>query len=494
MQAVIDQGRLAPAKAPRGGRAVRHRAAAMGAGAMLLLAQAAGAQTQPAAPVAAQAQAPAPIQGLPDFADLVERVSPAVVNIRTTERASDAPRGPFRRRAPAVPQQPGEEVPRGEGSGFILSADGYVMTNAHVVEGATEVYVTLTDKREFKAKIVGADERTDVALVKIDATGLPSLKIGDAGRLRVGEWVLAIGSPFGLESTVTAGIVSAKQRETGSDVPFIQTDVAVNPGNSGGPLLNIRGEAVGINSQILSPVGSFVGISFAIPIDEAMRVADQLKATGRVVRGYLGIQPIDVPRELAEEYGLAKGKAKGAFVRQVVSGTPADKAGIQPGDVVISVNGKPVDGAVDLRRTLGALKPGTAITLQCNRRGKLLDFKASLAELNPQVAAAPERPEAPVEPRTAGAAKAWGLSVANLTDAERQSLRGANGVRVTAVTGGAEAAGLRAGDVIVAVGTADVTDVKQFEAVVSRLDKTKSLPVTVLRGDWAQFLRIPVLK
>jgi serine protease Do len=293
---------------------------------------------------------------------------------------------------------------------------------------------------------------------------------------------------------VTAGIVSAKQRETGSDVPFIQTDVAVNPGNSGGPLLNTRGEAVGINSQILSPVGSYVGISFALPIDEAMRVADQLKATGRVVRGYLGIQPIDVPRELAEEYGLAKGKAKGAFVRQVVSGTPADKAGIQPGDVVISVNGKPVDGAVDLRRTLGSLKPGTAITLQCNRRGKLLDFKTSLAELNPQVAAAAERPEAPIEPRTAGAAKVWGLSVANLTDAERQALRGANGVRVSAVTGGAEAAGLRAGDVIVAVGTADVTDVKQFEAVVSRLDKTKSLPVTVLRGDWAQFLRIPVLK
>jgi serine protease Do len=504
MQAVIDQGRLAPVNAPRGRRAVRVCAAALGAGAVLLLAQAAGAQTQAQAqnqasnplpsPAPSQAQPLVPVQVLPDFADLVERVSPAVVNIRTTERASDAPRGPFRRRAPALPQQPGEEVPRGEGSGFILSADGYVMTNAHVVEGATEVYVTLTDKREFKAKIVGADERTDVALVKIDATGLPSLKIGDAGRLRVGEWVLAIGSPFGLESTVTAGIVSAKQRETGSDVPFIQTDVAVNPGNSGGPLLNTRGEAVGINSQILSPVGSYVGISFAIPIDEAMRVADQLKATGRVVRGYLGIQPIDVPRELAEEYGLAKGKAKGAFVRQVVSGTPADKAGIQPGDVVISVNGKPVDGAVDLRRTLGSLKPGTAITLQCNRRGKLLDFKTSLAELNPQVAAAAERPEAPIEPRTAGAAKVWGLSVANLTDAERQALRGANGVRVSAVTGGAEAAGLRAGDVIVAVGTADVTDVKQFEAVVSRLDKTKSLPVTVLRGDWAQFLRIPVLK
>jgi len=367
-----------------------------------------------------------------------------------------------------------------------------VMTNAHVVEGASEVYVTLTDKREFKAKIIGADERTDVALVKIEATGLPLLRIGDVSRLRVGEWVLAIGSPFGLENTVTAGIVSAKARETGSDVPFIQTDVAVNPGNSGGPLINIRGEAVGINSQILSPVGSFVGISFAIPIDEAMRIADQLKATGRVVRGYLGIQPIDVPRELAEEYGLNKGKAKGAFVRQVVPGAPADKAGIQPGDVVLSVNGKAVDGAVELRRTLGALKPGSVVSLQISRRGKLMEFKPNLAELNPQQAAN-ERPEGS-DTRTSAAAKVWGLTVANLTDTERQAARGVSGVRITDVAAGAEAVGLRVGDVILAVGTTDVTDLKQFDAVVAKLDKARSLPVTVLRGEWAQFLRIPVVK
>jgi serine protease Do len=429
-------------------------------------------------------------QGLPDFADLVERVGPAVVNIRTTERTPEGPRSPFRRRSPAL--QGSDEVPRGEGSGFILSADGYVMTNAHVVEGASEVYVTLTDKREFKAKIIGADERTDVALVKIEATGLPLLRIGDVSRLRVGEWVLAIGSPFGLENTVTAGIVSAKARETGSDVPFIQTDVAVNPGNSGGPLINIRGEAVGINSQILSPVGSFVGISFAIPIDEAMRIADQLKATGRVVRGYLGIQPIDVPRELAEEYGLNKGKAKGAFVRQVVPGAPADKAGIQPGDVVLSVNGKAVDGAVELRRTLGALKPGSVVSLQISRRGKLMEFKPNLAELNPQQAAN-ERPEGS-DTRTSAAAKVWGLTVANLTDTERQAARGVSGVRITDVAAGAEAVGLRVGDVILAVGTTDVTDLKQFDAVVAKLDKARSLPVTVLRGEWAQFLRIPVVK
>ena len=428
---------------------------------------------------------------LPDFADLVERVGPAVVNIRTTERAPDGPRTPFRRRAPAL--QGSDEVPRGEGSGFILSADGYVMTNAHVIDGATEVYVTLTDKREFKAKIVGADERTDVALVKIEAAGLPVLRVGDVNRLRVGEWVVAIGSPFGLENTVTAGIVSAKQRETGSDISFIQTDVAVNPGNSGGPLINIRGEAVGINSQILSPVGSFVGISLAIPIDEAMRIADQLKATGRVVRGYLGIQPTDVPRELAEEYGLNKGKTKGAFVRQVVPGAPAEKAGIQPGDVVLSVNGKAVDGAVDLRRTLGALKPGSSVSLQINRRGKVMEFKPNLAEMNPQVVVNNDR-SSETEGRTSAAGKAWGLTVTNLSEAERLAARGVSGVRVTAVAAGAEAVGLRAGDIILAVGTADVADVKQFDAVVSKLDKGRPLPVTVLRGEWAQFLRIPALK
>lgn len=439
------------------------------------------------------APAPAVAQQFPDFVELIEKVAPAVVNIRTTERASDAPRSPFRRRAP-VP--PGEDGPRGEGSGFIISADGYVMTNAHVVDGASEVLVTLVDKREFKARIVGADERTDVALLKIEAGDLPSVKIGDVGRLRVGEWVLAIGSPFGLDSTVTAGIVSAKQRETGSDVAFLQTDVAVNPGNSGGPLINTRGEVVGINSQILSPVGSYIGISFAIPIDQAMRVSDQLRSGGRVVRGYLGIQPTDVPRELAEEYGLAsgKGKTRGAFVRQVVPGTPGEQAGIQPGDVVLSVNGRPVDGAVDLRRSLGGFSPGSSVALQINRRGKLIDVNAVLGDLGVQTAAI-ERVEPPdPEPRASGAATTWGLSVTNLSDGERQGLRGVGGVKVDAATAGAEAIGLRAGDVILGVGSSDVGDVKQFEAIINKLDKSRALPVTVLRGDIALFLRIPASK
>lgn len=441
------------------------------------------------APLAAQAQA----RELPDFADLVDRVGPAVVNIRTTERSGEGPRMPFRRRAPSLQQS--DEVPRGEGSGFILSADGYVMTNAHVIAGASEVYVTMTDKREFKAKIIGADERTDVALVKIDGSGLPVLRIGDVNRLRVGEWVVAIGSPFGFDNTVTLGIVSAKQRETGSEVPLLQTDVAVNPGNSGGPLINIRGEAVGVNSQIYSPVGSYVGISFAIPIDEAMRIADQLKAGGRVVRGYLGILPIEVPREAAEEYGLTKMKNRGAFVSQVVKGGPAEKAGLQPGDIVLALNGKLVDGPVELRRALGIIKPGSAIVLQINRRGKAMDIKANLAEMPVQAAAAsaPERSEAP-EPKGSQAAKPWGLTVTNLSDTERQATRGSGGVKVTAVAGGAEAAGVRAGDVILAVGSSDVTDLKQFDAVLAKIDKTKPLPVTLLRGEWAQFVRIPLGK
>ncbi len=284
------------------------------------------------APTAALAQGSAAqaVRGLPDFTDLVEQVGPSVVNIRTLERVrarsaqgpSDEDMQEFFRRffgqpMPGVPRQtprpnrpqPEEEQPRGLGSGFILSADGYVMTNAHVVDGADEVIVTLTDKREFKAKIIGSDKRTDVAVVKIEATGLPAVKVGDVSRLKVGEWVMAIGSPFGLENTVTAGIVSAKQRDTGDFLPFIQTDVAINPGNSGGPLINMRGEVVGINSQIYSRSGGFMGISFAIPMDEATRVADSLRAFGRVSRGRIGVQIDQVSKEVAESIGL--GQANG---------------------------------------------------------------------------------------------------------------------------------------------------------------------------------------
>ena len=291
---------------------------------------------------------------LPDFTDLVEQVGPSVVNIRTSEKIKTAAAGGgideqmlefFRRfgipvppnMAPNTPRtpraernqpQPDEDQPKGVGSGFILTSDGFVMTNAHVVEGADEVIVTLTDKREFKAKIIGADKRSDVAVVKIDAIGLPAVKIGDASRIRVGEWVMAIGSPFGLENTVTAGIVSAKQRDTGDYLPFIQTDVAINPGNSGGPLINMRGEVIGINSQIYSRSGGFQGISFAIPMDEATRVSDQLRSSGRVTRGRIGVQIDQVSKEVAESIGL--GKPQGALVRGVEAGAPADKVALRP--------------------------------------------------------------------------------------------------------------------------------------------------------------------
>jgi serine protease Do len=316
-----------------------------GVAAALMSHRAATAQS-PAARADAQAYVAPAARGLPDFADLVEQVGPAVVNIRTQAKVRSAraeggpdeemqeflrrffgvpiprtdPRNDPRRGQPQRPDNQGDEetVPRGVGSGFILSADGYVMTNAHVVDGADEVTVRLTDKREFKAKVIGADKRTDVAVLKIEATGLPTVRIGDVGRLRVGEWVIAIGSPFDLDNTVTAGIVSAKARDTGDLVPFIQTDVAINPGNSGGPLINMRGEVVGVNSQIYSRSGGYMGISFAIPIDEASRVADQLRSSGKVVRGRIGVQIGEVTKDVAESIGL--GKAAGALVRSVEPG------------------------------------------------------------------------------------------------------------------------------------------------------------------------------
>ncbi len=454
------------------------------------------------APSAAHAQA-----GLPDFTELAERNSPAVVNIRTLERSGNGrpsvfgqgevdPRmeeffrrfgipmpGPGQRRG-----QPQDEEPqqRGVGSGFILSADGFVMTNAHVVEGADEVLVTLTDKREFKARIIGSDQRTDVAVVKIDATGLPFVKIGDANRLKVGEWVLAIGSPFGLENTVTAGIVSAKQRDTGDYLPLIQTDVAINPGNSGGPLLNLRGEVVGINSQIYSRSGGYMGIAFAIPIDEAMRVADQLRTNGRVVRGRIGVSIAPVTKEVAESIGL--GKPAGALVRSVEAGSPAEKSGIEAGDIITRVDGKVVDKSGDLPRIIGAIKPGTRTSLQVFRRGSSRDVQVTVGEVEPDKA--PTR-KASSDPSPAPAPKnALGISAADLTDAQRRELKVKGGVRVESVEGAAARAGLREGDVIIAFDNTEVTDAKQFGNLVTKADKSKPVSALVRRGEWTNFVVI----
>jgi len=466
----------------------------------------------------AQASAPAPAlpspsvaaaRGLPDFTDLVEQVGPSVVNIRTTERVRAGRNAPemdedmqeFFRRFFGVPpgqlpqprrnprQTPDEEEQqRGVGSGFVLSTDGFVMTNAHVVDGADEVYVTLADKREFKAKIIGADKRTDVAVVKIEATNLPAVRIGDVNKLRVGEWVMAIGSPFGLENTVTAGIVSAKQRETGEFVPFIQTDVAINPGNSGGPLINLRGEVVGINSQILSRSGGFMGISFAIPMDEATRVADQLRATGRVVRGRIGVTIGEVTKDVAESLGL--GKASGALVRSVESGGPAEKAGVEPGDIITRFDGKPVERSTDLPRFVGNTKPGTKATLQVFRRGSTRDLNVSVAELEPERTARAGSAPAPNSKPAPAQVGAFGMTVTDLSDAQKRELKLKGGVRLESVDGAAARAGLREGDIVLAVANTEVADTKQFESVVAKLDKSKPVSVLFRRGDWAQYALI----
>ena len=442
---------------------------------------------------------------LPDFTDLVDQVGPSVVNIRTVERVKASAQGVpdeqmlefFKRFGipvpPNMPRSPrpdrnqpdaDEDQPRGVGSGFILTTDGFVMTNAHVVEGADEVIVTLTDKREFKAKIIGADKRSDVAVVKIEATGLPAVKVGDLSRLRVGEWVIAIGSPFGLENTVTAGIVSAKQRDTGDYLPFIQTDVAINPGNSGGPLINMRGEVIGINSQIYSRSGGFQGISFAIPMDEAARVADQLRATGKVTRGRIGVQIDQVSKEVAEAIGL--GKTQGALVRGVESGAPAEKAGIEAGDIIVKLDGKLIEKSSDLPRLVGNVKPGTKAVVTVFRRGVTKDFTVTIAEIEPEK---PARKTSAAEPKAKAPAQlqVLGLGLSEVTDAQKKELKIKGGAKVDTVEGAGARAGLREGDVIVAIANTEVTSVKEFEAAVAKADKTKTINLLFRRGELAQF-------
>ncbi len=446
------------------------------------------------------------VRGLPDFTELVEQVGPSVVNIRTLEKVRQPEPGSggpdeemqelFRRffgmPLPNMPRQaprqnrpqPEEAQPRGVGSGFILTSDGFIMTNAHVVDGADEVLVTLTDKREFKARIVGADKRTDVAVVKINATGLPAVKVGDVSRLKVGEWVMAIGSPFGLENTVTAGIVSAKQRDTGDYLPFIQTDVAINPGNSGGPLINMRGEVVGINSQIYSRSGGFMGISFAIPMDEATRVSDQLRANGRVTRGRIGVQIDQVTKEVAESIGL--GKPQGALIRGVEEGSPAEKAGIEAGDIIIRFDGKAIEKASDLPRQVGNTKPGSRVGVTVFRRGSNKDLSITVAEVPAERTTAQKATEERKSPTSAP----LGLVVGELTDAQKRDMRLRGGVRIESVAEPASRAGLREGDVILAIANTEVLGVRDFEAVLARVDRSRPVSLLVRRGEVAQYVLI----
>ncbi|HXF45993.1 MAG TPA: DegQ family serine endoprotease [Burkholderiaceae bacterium] len=461
-----------------------------------------------AALVVALAAAAASAQAvqLPDFTELVERTGPAVVNIRTTARVSVAQGVPqlpdleegdpmlefFRRFFPQPgpvprpgPRGPRErEVPRGLGSGFVISSDGYVLTNHHVVDGADEILVTLTDRREFKGKLIGSDRRTDVALVKIDASGLPTVKIGDPNKVKVGEWVIAIGSPFGLDNTVTAGIVSAKGRETGEYLPFIQTDVAVNPGNSGGPLINMRGEVIGINSQIFTTSGAYAGISFAIPIDEAMNVAEQLRTVGRVIRGRIGVAIGDVSKDVAEAIGL--GRPRGALVSTVERDSPAEKAGVEPGDVILRFAGRDIERSSDLPRIVGGTKPGTRVAMQVFRKGKTVDLQVTVAELPADRPVARRGADTP----RAGAANSLGLVVSDVPPERLKELRLRGGVQVDSVDGAAARVGVRPGDLILAINNVEVTSAKQFNDLVAKLDPKNRVLLLVRRGDQTTFLVI----
>jgi len=446
-----------------------------------------GGKLAPVAPLHAAAPASLGVatRTLPDFTELVSSQGPAVVNISTTQRVrASAPEMPFKPGDPmfeffrrfGVPAPEGRQAPRqGVGSGFIVTPDGYILTNAHVVADAAEVTVRTTDKREFRAKVIGADRRTDVALVKIDAGNLPAVKIGDTSRLKVGEWVAAIGSPFGLENTVTAGIVSAKSRALPSEgyVPFIQTDVAINPGNSGGPLFNMTGEVVGINSQIYSRTGGYMGLSFAIPIDVAMKIKDDLLEHGKVQRGRLGVTIQPVTGDLADSFGLDK--ARGALVSAVEPGGPAEKAGVRAGDIILAAGGRNVAESIDLPRIIAETRPGTAVTLQLWRKGQARDVTATIADWPAERIAAAD------EDRTAPRTGKLGLAVRPLTAEEKTSLAVEGGVVVEAAEGPAAAAGVRPGDVILALNGENVRSVDDLRRLAG--GSKGNVAVLVVRED-----------
>jgi serine protease Do len=435
----------------------------------------------------------AQVQGLPDFTDLVAKQGPAVVNVSTTSMAhgggaqspvpEDDPFYDFFRRF--GPPQPRDYETRSLGSGFIVSTDGFILTNAHVVDMADEVTVKLNDKREFKAKVIGADKRTDVAVIKIEATGLPAVRIGDPEKLKVGEWVLAIGSPFGFENTVTAGIVSAKGRSLPQEnyVPFIQTDAAVNPGNSGGPLFNVKGEVVGINSQIYSRTGGFMGLSFAIPIDVAMNIASQLRTTGRVSRGRIGVVIQEVTKELAESFGLPK--ASGALVNSVDKGGPADKAGIEAADVILKFDGKEVASSADLPRIVAQTRPGSKVTAQVWRKGVTRDVTLTVGEMpEDKVAQRPGRKDT----KPGNVIARLGLSLSELSADQRKELGLNGGLLVEEAQGAAAKAGIRRGDVLMAINNQDVKSVEQVIQLVGQFEKARSIALLIRRDDGAIYV------
>ena len=460
------------------------------------------------APVVSTATAAVPTaaavtsRGLPDFASLVDANGASVVAIHVTRAATadddNSDGGPqldpndpmleFFKRFGIDPRQlqrggRAQRAPvEGLGSGFVVSSDGYILTNAHVVDGAKEVQVRTIDKRELTGKVIGSDKRTDVALVKVDANDLMPVKIGDPAKLRTGEWVAAIGSPFGLENTVTAGIVSAKGRSLPQDsyVPFIQTDVAVNPGNSGGPLFNMDGEVVGINSMIYSQTGGYMGLSFAIPIDTAMKIKDDLQRYGKVSHGRIGVAVQDVTRDLAASFKLAK--PGGALIGSVEKGSPADQAGLTPGDVIVAVDGKVVVGATEISRAIGGMKPGDTARLTLQRNGKQQDVVVKVGE-------APGEKVASARSNPAEHGGKLGLALRPLSPEERSQV-GADGLVVERAEGAAAKAGIEQGDVILGVGTEKITSIEELRKAVDRAGSTVALRVR--RGQGELFVPVRV--
>lgn len=453
-----------------------------------------------------------PVQAqLPDFTQLVEKNAPAVVNISTTQKGAGTQRGDLNgipeellRRffGDAFPMPPGQP-PRGNGggrkeaqslgTGFIISPDGYVVTNHHVVAEAEEIVLRLSDRRELPAKLIGSDERTDIALLKVEAKNLPVVKLGQAKNLKVGEWVLAIGSPFGFDATVTAGIVSAKERTLPDDtyVPFIQTDVAINPGNSGGPLFNLNGEVVGINSQIYSRSGGFMGLSFSIPVEVAMNTIEQIKAKGHVTRGYLGVHVQEVTSELSESFGM--NKPMGALVAEVFPDTPAAKAGIKAGDVILSVGGRDINKSGDLPPVIGMTPVGQVVDLRLLRQGREQTMRVKIEALpddNKQAKAGNSRSGSKSVPQNASV---LGAELVALEPAVRSKLGVDAGLRVVSLGDGPLLdAGIREGDILLEINFVRLNSPKDMTQLVESLPAGQKIPMRIVRGNRSLFLPLVI--
>lgn len=438
---------------------------------------------------------------LPDFTGLVEKYGAAVVNISTVQTQNDAmaqlfpefqnipedsPFYEFFRRHLQPFSAPRKSEPRSMGSGFIISADGYILTNAHVVESAEQITVKLNDKREFVGEVIGTDKKTDIALIKIDAESLPKVTTGDPDELRVGEWVVAIGSPFGFENSVTAGIVSAKGRSLAQEnyVPFIQTDVAINPGNSGGPLFNMNGEVVGINSQIYSRTGGFMGLSFAIPINVAIDIANQLKTSGTVRRGRIGVMIQEVTKELAESFGISD--LRGALVVSVEKGGPADAAGVKPRDIIIDFNGQEVETSSDLPRIVGNTIPDSSVIVKIWRDGSIQSVRVKVGEIPSEESS---RGSQQKQSKKNESTNRLGIVLGELSNQMKKQLDVEYGIVVEAVQPGiASQAGIRRGDVIVGFNSKDIKNVEQFNQMLDKVDEGRNIALLIKRGDLTTFV------